>query len=338
MRAKMEMIAAEGLTKYYGKSLAVDHVSFAVHEGEVFGLLGPNGAGKTTTIKMLNSLVRIGGGRARVAGFDVATHGKEVRRTIGLVPQEMTLDRDLTARRNLRIQAKLYNVPDDIAERKIEELLDLVDLKGVADRAVGTYSWGMQRRLEIALGLVHTPRVLFLDEPTLGLDAQSRLMIWEYIKKLNRDFKMTILLTTHYLEEADDLCDRIAIINAGKIEAEGTPDQLKRASGGDTVTLLLSETKDESELKAILGPITGLTKFSYNGTSLVVEAAHGDAAVPQIIVALSVKGIRVKSVDIRQRTLNEVFIEHVGKSLSANEQDDDIKVMARARLLRETRN
>jgi len=331
------MIAAEGLTKYYGKSLAVDHVSFTVQEGEVFGFLGPNGAGKTTTIKMLNTLIRIGGGRARVAGFDVATHGKEVRRTIGLVPQEMTLDRDMTGKRNLRIQAKLYDVPDDVAVRKIDELLDLVDLKGVAGREVRTYSWGMQRRLEIALGLVHGPRVLFLDEPTLGLDAQSRLMIWDYIKKLNRDFKMTILLTTHYLEEADDLCDRIAIINAGRIEAEGTPDQLKRASGGDRVTLLLSETRDETELKAILSQIPGVTKFSYDGASVLVEAEHGNEAVPEMIAALSVRGIRVKSVEVRQRTLNEVFIEHVGKSLSANEQDDSVNVVARARLLRETR-
>lgn len=332
------MIVAEGLTKHYGKSLAVDNVSFTVQEGQVFGFLGPNGAGKTTTIKMLNTLIKIGGGRARVAGFDVATHGKEVRRTIGLVPQEMTLDRDQSGRRNLRIQAKLYDVPDDVAKRKIDELLDLVDLKGVADKEVGTYSWGMQRRLEIALGLVHTPRVLFLDEPTLGLDAQSRLMIWDYIKKLNGDFKMTILLTTHYLEEADDLCDRIAIINAGKIEVAGTPDELKSASGGDIVTLLLSGAKDESELKAILSPIAGVTKFSYDGASAVVEAAHADVAVPEIIAALSLRGVGVKSVKVHQRTLNEVFIEHVGKSLSVGEQDDSASVVARARLLRETRN
>jgi ABC-2 type transport system ATP-binding protein len=334
----MEMIAAEGLTKYYGKSLAVDHVSFTIQEGEVFGLLGPNGAGKTTTIKMMNTLIRIGGGKARVAGFDVATQGNRVRRIIGLVPQEMTLDRDLTGRQNLRIQAKLYDVPDEEARRKIEELLELVDLKGVADRDVATYSWGMQRRLEIALGLVHTPRVLFLDEPTLGLDAQSRLMIWKYIKQLNHDFMMTILLTTHYLEEADDLCDRIAIINAGKIEADGTPDQLKRASGGDTVTLLLSDAKDEPELKTILSQIAGVSNVSLDGASVVVEAVHGNEAVPQIITALSLRGIGVKSAEVRQRTLNEVFIEHVGRSLSASAEDDSISVMARARLLRETRN
>jgi len=332
------MIAAEGLTKYYGKSLAVDHVSFTVQEGEVFGFLGPNGAGKTTTIKMLNTLIRIGGGRARVAGFDVATQGRQVRRTIGLVPQEMTLDRDMTGKRNLSIQAKLYDVPDEVARRKIEELFDLVDLKEAVDKEVGTYSWGMQRRLQIALGLVHSPRVLFLDEPTLGLDAQSRLMIWDYIKKLNREYKMTILLTTHYLEEADDLCSRIAIIDTGKIEAEGTPDQLKRASGGDKVTLLLSETRGEPELTAILGSIAGVTKFSQDGASVVAEAVHGDEAVPAIIAALSIRGIGVKSVDVRKRTLNEVFIERVGKSLSVSEQDDRVNVMARARLLRETKS
>ncbi|HEV2389260.1 MAG TPA: ATP-binding cassette domain-containing protein [Nitrososphaerales archaeon] len=334
----MEMIAAEGLTKYYGKSLAVDHVSFTVNDGEVFGFLGPNGAGKTTTIKMLNTLIRIGGGRARVAGFDVATHGKDVRRAIGLVPQEMTLDRDMTGKKNLEIQAKLYDVPDDVAAKKIDELLDLVGLKSVAGNEVGTYSWGMQRRLEIALGLVHSPRVLFLDEPTLGLDAQSRIMIWDYIRKLNRDFKMTILLTTHYLEEADDLCDRIAIIDAGKIKAEGTPGDLKRASGGDIITLLLSETKDESELKALLGGVQGLTKLSTEGASVIMEAAHGDEAVPLIIEALSQRRIVVKSVEVRPRTLNQVFLEQVGKSLSVSEQDDGVSVIARARLLRETRN
>jgi ABC-2 type transport system ATP-binding protein len=332
------MIATEGLTKTYGKSAAVDHVSFSVQEGEVFGLLGPNGAGKTTTIKMLNTLIRIGSGKARVAGLDVAKEGNAVRRIIGLVPQEMTLDRDLTATRNLSIQAKLYDVPDDAAKRKIEELLGLVDLKEVAQKEVGNYSWGMQRRLQIALGLIHNPKVLFLDEPTLGLDVQSRLLIWDYIKKLNKDLKMTILLTTHYLEEADDLCDRIAIINAGKIEAEGTPNQLKSASGGDKVMLLLSETRDESELRAALTKVEGVTKLSFDGPSVVVEAAHGDAAVPQIVVALSMKGIGVKSVEVHQRTLNEVFIEHVGKPLSASEQDDNVNQMARARLLRETRN
>jgi ABC-2 type transport system ATP-binding protein len=334
----LEMIAAEGLTKRYGKSLAVDHVSFTVNEGEVFGFLGPNGAGKTTTIKMLNTLIRIGGGKARVAGFDVATNGKQVRRIIGLVPQEMTLDRDMTGRQNLEIQAKLYDVPDEAAGKKIEELLDLVDLKAVSGNEVSTYSWGMQRRLEIALGLVHSPRVLFLDEPTLGLDAQSRLLVWDYIKRLNRDFKMTILLTTHYLEEADDLCDRIAIIDAGKIKAGGTPEELKRASGGDTVTLLLSETRDESELTAILGGVAGLSKFSFDGPSVILEAAHGNEAVPEIIAALSGRGIVVKSVEVRQRTLNQVFLEFVGKSLSVGEQDDSISVMARARMLRETRN
>jgi ABC-2 type transport system ATP-binding protein len=333
----MEMIAAEELTKNYGKYRAVDHVSFTVEEGEVFGFLGPNGAGKTTTIKMLNTLTKIGGGRARVAGLDVKTQAKEVRRKIGLVPQNMTLDRDLTGRQNLDIQAKLYDVPDAVAKKKIDELLDLVDLQGVAHKEVQTYSWGMQRRLEIALGLVHTPRVLFLDEPTLGLDAQSRLLIWEYIEDLNRDFKVTIFLTTHYLEEADHLCNRIAIINAGKIEAEGTPDELKRASGADTVTLTLSDNRDDSELTAVLGPIPGVTKFSRSGESVVVEAARGDEAVPLIITALASRGVRVKTVEVRRRTLNEVFTEHVGRGLSANEEDEKADLMTRVRMLRDTR-
>jgi ABC-2 type transport system ATP-binding protein len=334
----MEMIVAEGLTKRYGRTVAVDDVSFNVEEGEVFGFLGPNGAGKTTTIKMLNTLTRIGGGSARVGGFDVSRQGKDVRKTIGLVPQDMTLDRDLTGRQNLNIQAKLYDVPDEVARRKIEELLELVDLKDVANRDVGTYSWGMQRRLEIALGLVHNPKVLFLDEPTLGLDVHTRLMVWNYIKKLNLDFKMTIFLTTHYLEEADDLCDRIAIIDAGRIEAEGTPEKLKRDSGGDMVTLTLSEKRDEADLRAILDPVLAVTKLSNDGPRVVVEVAQGDEAVPEIILALSRSGIVVKSAEVRRRTLNEVFVDRVGKSLSEKEQDEDVNLRTRMRLLRETRN
>jgi ABC-2 type transport system ATP-binding protein len=334
----MEMIAAEGLTKYYRKSLAVDHISFAVKEGEVFGFLGPNGAGKTTTIKMLNTLIKIGGGTATVAGFDVARQGKEVRRIIGLVPQEMTLDRDMTGRRNLRIQAKLYDVPEEVGEKRIDELLELVDLKDVEDREVGTYSWGMQRRLEIALGLIHRPRILFLDEPTLGLDAQTRLLIWEYIRKLKRDLNVTIFLTTHYLEEADDLCDRIAIINAGVIKSEGTPGQLKRALGGDVVTLRLAVIKEESELMSILGPVAGVIGISREGTSVFVEATDGQEAVPKLVSALAQRGIEVKSVGVKERTLNEVFAKQIGKGLSSDDQEDAANLMARERLLKETRN
>jgi ABC-2 type transport system ATP-binding protein len=333
----MDMIVAQGLTKYYGKSLAVDHVSFKVGEGEVFGFLGPNGAGKTTTIKMLNTLIKIGEGKASVAGFDVGRQGSEVRRTIGLVPQEMALDRDMTGRENLRIQAKLYDVPEASAEKKIDELLELVDLSEVSRKPVGTYSWGMQRRLEIALGLVHTPKVLFLDEPTLGLDAQSRLLVWEHIRKLNEDLKVTIFLTTHYLEEADDLCDRIAIINAGTIRAEGTPDQLKRDLGADIVVLRLAAARDESELKGIIGPIAGVVKVSLDGAAVLVETSNGDEAVPNLIYALAQKGIEVKSVDIEKKTLNEVFARFVGKSLSSDEQEDQSTLIARERLLKETR-
>jgi len=333
----MEMIVAEGLTKYYGKSAAVDHISFNVSEAEVFGFLGPNGAGKTTTIKMLNTLIKIGGGTATVAGFDVASQGSTVRRAIGVVPQEMTLDRDMTGRQNLQIQAKLYDIPEDKAERTIHDLLELVDLEGVSGKPVGTYSWGMQRRLEIALGLVHTPKILFLDEPTLGLDAQSRLLIWEHIRKLNVELKVTIFLTTHYLEEADDLCDRIAIINSGTIRAEGTPEQLKRSLGADAVTLRLAESRDDSELKGVLGPIAGVVRVATADASVLVETTNGDEAVPKFLYALNQRGIAVKSVDIQRRTLNEVFTKYVGRSLSSDEQEDQANLVARERLLKQTR-
>jgi len=333
----MEMIVAEGLTKYYGKSPAVDHVSFKVEEGEVFGFLGPNGAGKTTTIKMLNTLAKIGGGSAKVAGYDVATQGDQVRRVIGLVPQEMALDRDMTGRRNLQIQATLYDVPQEAAAQRIDSLLRLVDLEGVADRPVGTYSWGMQRRLEIALGLVHTPRVLFLDEPTLGLDAQSRLLIWEHIRKLNTDLQVTIFLTTHYLEEADDLCDRIAIINAGKISAEGSPEQLKRELGSDLVIIRLGAGAEGADVQGVLRGVEGVQGISQEGDSVVVETANGEEAVPRLVTALAQRKIELRSVDIQKKTLNDVFAKHVGKSLSADAQEDQARLVVRERLLRETR-
>lgn len=334
----MGMIVAEGLTRYYGRSLAVDHVSFEVDEGEVFGFLGPNGAGKTTTIKMLNTLIRIGGGRASVAGFDVATQGNEVRRSIGLVPQEMALDRDMTGRQNLRIQAKLYDVPDETAEKRINSLLQLIDLESVSYKLVGTYSWGMQRRLEIAMGLVHTPRVLFLDEPTLGLDAQSRLLIWDHIRKLNRDLNVTIFLTTHYLEEADDLCDRIAIIDGGKIKAEGSPERLKRDLGSDFVILAFEAPQDQERSTETLRTVQGVISVSRDGASTMVESANGEEAVPKIIAALARSKIEVKSVGIQKKTLNDVFTKFVGKSLSADAQEDQASLVLRERLLKETRS
>ena len=214
-----KIIEAENLTKVYnGKVKAVDHISFSVDEGEIFGFLGPNGAGKTTTIKMLNTLATITEGRASVAGHDVSREPGPIRDSIGVVPQELTADDELKGIENLILTARLHHVTGDAAHKRAQELLKLVDLEAAADRKVRTYSGGMRRRLQLAMGLVHMPKVLFLDEPTLGLDLQTRKKMWDYIGKLNREHGLTVFMTTHYLEEADSLCNRVAIIDKGTIK------------------------------------------------------------------------------------------------------------------------
>lgn len=227
----MPAIKVQNLVKKFKNTTAVDDISFAVDKGECFGLLGPNGAGKTTTINILCTLLKPTSGYAEVAGFDVTRHRNEVRQNLGVVFQEPALDSKLTGRENLEFHAMMYGIDPQTRNRRIAELLALVELSEKADVLVQNYSGGMKRRLEIARGLIQHPRVLFLDEPTLGLDSQTRRLIWEYIKKLNKNYEVTIILTTHYMEEADFLCDRIAIIDQGKISVMDTPDNLKKAVG-----------------------------------------------------------------------------------------------------------
>jgi ABC-2 type transport system ATP-binding protein len=254
---------------------------------------------------------------------------------IGLVPQDLTLDRDMTGHDNLRIQAKLYNVPDAVAKGKIDELLGLVDLREVAQRAVKTYSWGMQKRLSLVMGLVHTPKVLFLDEPTLGLDAQSRSLIWRYIETLNRDFKMTVFLTTHYLEEADQLCDKIAIIDGGKIKIQGSPEELKRTMGGELVELELASV-DNPGLKSLLEAIPGVIKVSIEGALCDIEVLNADSMIPRLVVELAANGIKIQKVNTKVTNLDEVFLRYIGRKKSgADEADDQFRVILRERLLRE---
>ena len=332
---EMAIIVAEGLSKAYGRHVAVDHVDFKVEEGEIFGFLGPNGAGKTTTIKMLTTLLEVTSGKATIAGHDVSKAKNQVRMAIGLVPQDLTLDREMTGNDNLRIQAKLYDVPDATAKAKIGELLELVDLRGVAQKAVKTYSWGMQKRLSLVMGLVHTPKVLFLDEPTLGLDAQSREMIWRYIEMLNRDLKMTIFMTTHYLEEADQLCHRIAIIDGGKIKAQGSPDELKRTLGGEVVELELAPADAESA-RPLLEALPGVIKVSTMGAVCSVEVVSAEEMIPRLVVELAGKGVRILKVNTRVIDLNEVFLRLTGrKTNGADEGDDQFRAIMRERLLRE---
>lgn len=235
MHQTVHSIYLKDLTKKFKDITAVDAISFDVRSGECFGLLGPNGAGKTTTINMLSTLLRPTSGKALVAGFDVETHKNDVRKSIGIVFQEPALDSKLTGRENLEFHAMMYGVGPKERNAKIKELLGLVELTEKQDTLVSNYSGGMKRRLEIARGLIQRPKVLFLDEPTLGLDSQTRRLIWDYIKRLNKEMNVTIILTTHYMEEADYLCDRIAIIDHGRIVASGTPGELKEQTGKTTL-------------------------------------------------------------------------------------------------------
>ncbi|MCL4517963.1 MAG: ATP-binding cassette domain-containing protein [Thaumarchaeota archaeon] len=319
----MDMIVAEGLTKFYRKFLAVDHVSFKVEEGKIFGFLGPNGAGKTTTVKMLNTLISISDGRAFINGFDVSKEKSRVRRSIGVVPQELTLDREMTGKQVLKIQAKLYDVPDDTAKERMDELLKLAGLQEFADREIAAYSGGMQKRLELIMGLVHQPKVLFLDEPTVGLDAQSRALIWEYIRKFSKDFHTTIFLTTHYLEEADELCDRVAIISDGKIGVEGSPAQLKNRLGEDEVEILFEKIYAATEIEDILRSVSGVVGVSVMKDLCKIRTVSSERSLAGIVTSLSNKDIQIKTVNARKATLNQVFIKHLSGEFEGSPEEEN---------------
>ena len=309
----MEVIRVKNLSKIFNKNIiAINEVSFTVKEGEIFGFLGPNGAGKTTTIKVLTTLLKPTKGEVSVASFDVEKESDAVRSSIGIVPQALTLDDDLKGITNLMISAKLYHVPDKIAKERAKDLLNLVGLTDAANREVNTYSGGMRKRLELIIGLVHEPKILFLDEPTLGLDIQTRSVIWKYLKNLNKEKGLTIFITTHYLEEADFLCDRIGIIDQGKILVENTPSELKEKLGGDIIEIMVDEVnniKKELEKQSIVKNV------DINEQNLRIEVEKGDIALPIILEVCSSKGIIVKRASLTRPSLDEVFLKYTGKSL-----------------------
>ena len=313
-----KIIEAEGLTKIYkNKVKAVDHISFSVDEGEVFGFLGPNGAGKTTTIKMLNTLAHITEGRATVAGHDVSRSPGAVRDSIGVVPQELTADDELSGIENMVLMAKLHHINGGAAKTKSNDLLRLVDLDDAARRKVRTYSGGMRRRLQLVMGLLHEPKVLFLDEPTLGLDVQTRSKMWDYIKGLNKDRGLTVFMTTHYLEEADSLCDRIAIIDHGKIKVSGAPADLKETVGGDIVTLELSDGAED--LSGFFESIEGVKEVSRTGSVYRIKLPKTEKALPAIVEGLVRKQLQIKEISFTKPTLDQVFLEVTGKSMRDEE-------------------
>jgi len=309
----MSSIEVVDLTKSFGALVAVDHVSFRVEKGEVFGFLGPNGAGKTTTINVLCTLMRPTAGRAKVAGYDVALQRNAVRQSIGLVFQDPSLDDQLTAYENLRFHAHLYNVPGSECPRRIEEVLRVVGLWDRRDALVRTFSGGMKRRLEIARGVLHHPRVLFLDEPTLGLDPQTREHVWDYILELQRAHEITVFMTTHYMEEAEH-CDRIAIIDQGKMVALDTPDALKRLVGVDIVTI---RTEDSERAAREIRERYGLEPLT-DDTRIRMEVEAGAEFIPQLVRDL---GVAIKSVDLHRPTLDDVFLKLTGRAIREGEAD-----------------
>jgi len=315
------IIKVENLVKKFGELVAVDNISFTVPSGEIFGFLGPNGAGKTTTINILCTLSKPTSGRATINGFDVVRQQNQVRQSIGLVFQDPSLDERLSGIQNLRFHALVYNVPASVRQKRIEEVLTMVELWDKRHNIVHTYSGGMKRRLELARGLLHYPRVLFLDEPTLGLDPQTRNRIWEYILELRRREGTTIFLTTHYMDEAEK-ADRIAIIDYGKLVAIDTPEELKKLVGKDIISLKTDDdTKAAEEIR-----FRYRIETRYDSDGLTFEVASGEEFLPAFIKKF---GTKILSVSLRRPSLDDVFLKLTGREIRQEEVSDTFKAMVR---------
>jgi ABC-2 type transport system ATP-binding protein len=315
----MNAIEIRGLTKEFDELKAVDSVDLTIKEGEIFGLLGPNGAGKSTTIFMLSTILNPTRGNAKVCGHDIVKERDAVRHCIGIVFQDPSLDDDLTARENLYFHGRLYGMAEEEIGAKSQEVLALVELMDRKDSLVKTFSGGMKRRLEIARGLMHHPKVLFLDEPTLGLDPQTRRHLWDYIKKINQNEKMTIILTTHYMDEADFLCDRIGIIDKGRIIALDTAERLKDVLGGDVITLQVS---DSGKMKVLLEKLECekcVKKVDVFDNSLNVTITDGGKNIPKIVRLAEKNKITIDSVMLKRPSLEDVFIHYTGRTIREEE-------------------
>jgi len=309
-----DAIVVDGLRKTYSKNVeALHELSFRVRAGEVFALLGPNGAGKSTTVRILTTLTTATAGSAQVAGFDVTRQPQEVRRRIGYVGQNSGVDPMVTARENLLLQGKIFRLGPEVLIRRVDELLDLFQLKDDADRIVEKYSGGMRRRLDVAVGLIHQPEVLFLDEPTTGLDPQSRAVMWGEVRRLAK-LGLTILVTTHYLEEADQLAQRLAIIDHGRLVVEGSPDELKGRLRGDVVTLELADATRDEGAKAVIEALDGVSRVLGSGAELYAQVNHGASAVLTIVSALKKAGIEVVQIALGRPSLDDVYLHATGHS------------------------
>jgi len=323
----MDAIRVEDLLKRFEDVTAVDHISFSVEQGELFGLLGPNGAGKTTTINILSTLLRPTSGRAEVAGYEVTRNRNLVRKSIGVVFQEPALDGKLTGRENLEFHAMMYGLDKAERRERIAAVLDLVELTDKATVLAEKYSGGMKRRLEIARGLIHRPKVLFLDEPTLGLDAQTRRHIWEYVRRLNKESGVTIILTTHYMEEADFLCDRIAIMDHGRFVALDTAPRLKDTLGGDVVSLEV-EGPAEPFLAGLRG-LDWINQVHVHDGVLHLTMDRGERRIPELMAMAQRDGAAVSCVHLRKPSLEDVFLHFTGRTI----RDVEVGAAERSRMM-----
>jgi len=314
-------IETKSLTKSFGDLVAVNDISFSVEKGEIFGFLGPNGAGKSTTMMIFTTLLKPTSGKALIAGFDVTKDAKQVRENIGFVQQETTVDEYLTGRENLLLQAKLNHIPKNEINQRIDDVLELIELSDKQDQAVVTYSGGMRKRLDIAGGLLHHPKVLFLDEPTVGLDIQTRRKIWQYIKKIHVEFEMTIFVTTHYMEEADSLCDRIGIMDHGKIQVIDTPENMKNALGNEIISLVVDTNNNHDSFLEELKKIEFIKKINEDNLKLTLFTSNGTEVIPEIFQISSKLDIKINSISLTQPTLDDVFISYTGHEI----RDDDSK-------------
>jgi len=327
-------VETDKLSKVYSSGLkAVDEISIKLENGEIFGFLGPNGAGKSTTIMILTTLLKPTSGKAFVAGFDVTTQAKNVRQNIGYVQQDSTVDEYLTGRENLELQARLNHIPKDLRIKRIDEILEIIELADRQNEAAVTYSGGMRKRLDIGGGLLNMPKVLFLDEPTLGLDIQTRYKIWEYIKKIHDEFGMSIFLTTHYMEEADKLCNNISIIDNGKIKVTGSPKELKSSLGNEIVIFEIDSEEKLDELVSEIKKTPTVKDVSTNGLVVTVFTTSGDQLTPQIFQHANDLKVKIETISLTKPTLDDVFLSHTGRELREDEGKYDRKKM-RERLRR----
>lgn len=315
-----EAIYTQALVRDFDGVRAVDGVDLRIPAGEIYGFLGPNGAGKSTTVKMLCTLLAPTGGRARVAGYDVATQPGQVRLRIGVALQDAALDPKQTGSELLHLQGRLYGLSRRDANRRVEELAELIDLSDFVDRLIGTYSGGMKRRLDLAAALIHNPDILFLDEPTTGLDPVSRVQVWSEVRRLNQQLGMTIFLTTQYLEEADELANRVGIIHDGHIVAEGTPAELKRSVGSDVIVARVDG--DASRLPAVVEAVPGVNGVEIHGNELVIATGNGSATISPIAVALAQCEVVVRDLTLRTPTLDDVFLDLTGSHIERHDKEE----------------